>query len=1528
MAGDTLKFLDYRKPKLEAGDYTFEVTQTYGDPDGDTITLPAQTVRIKVQGDRIRINPDQVFAKYPPAGEKGNFNDTIPHISLKKPTLPWERSAYNFDDDSLYGSRGTSEVYEPWFYLMLVNEEDLNRSDALTPKKVRVTDLNKGAYVPRDFHQSLTNDIAFGTIGAEEEVQVVDLKKSFFKALIADRKEDLQYLAHVRQRESEEGDLKRELSVIMGNRFPQSNPTKYPSGMVNQALLVSLEGYLNDDKISTTDKDEETVYVSESDPSGKDLDDLPEESYIRCIILTQWSFTSKMDKINFEARSKALDVDSLRLPKKYSDTLITAINTFIKGKDGTVPAQNYDVLLLKTATPDASLQKQVTDLKSVLVIKEADDTYQLGFYKDGSYHQESLDDTSLSEVINKKLLQFSITQTAYNTLLSKVSDCIRSLSGKVPSKTDYLTFLDVGKNVDTALEKEVTDLKSVLISKQANGDYKIGYYKNDDSYHSSVLNSSRSEHKKLLHTIHSQNKNLTGGSVLTYRTTVHPFIKNLPKRDGGTPFDDELVAGRSAILHQFRQGDRSLSWYRGPCVPTETTHDGTNQLSDYERGVESDGTYTATDADRLLHYHKDQGMFDVSYATAYELGRFLAIRNEEYAKALYRYKKAKSRYVFFQKEDEDRSQDVIDKGITIENLPYSKLNEADLTEDREFIENYLEELALLKEVPHWYLIPDPHLLPQRTIRTFQIDFKWIQSLWLGALSLGGRTQVSAELYEEFVTLITPNIPHAGFFLRSDLVWAYPEMVVNAKAITTNDGKNLDLTQLKSDKGDTYTDYIDGKLSDKPKNCILKRQEELTPEILMVLTDQDLNYLSLALPPEALHYGSDVTENTDDNTDLFTTNKLYVAGKRFSVVWAQGATIADNVIPKITYDLPDGTSPTIDITDNSLNINLGVAGKATKVGELKTALLAHPSIQSVTTDSEEEERLLDDSYQKTSVAYVIAGQKFTLIPAMGQTLSSSNPTVSYDLGATPTVSTINGILAIDLGIESCASTLQQLKIALEADPKIDSVDIGDTDQAKLLKATDPSTDAYDSTSNVLDIGGVSITLTWVEPVALDNHTLEVNYTLQSGAIPIIAINSGVFNLQLGKSETPTSLRVLKSMLEKQVEIVHTDAPDTAKILANINAYTQSTKELRVAGKILTLTMATDNESAVNDHTPNINFDLSSESTTPSISLNNGELTIQLGTKDNPSSLGQLKTALEHMPEITSVEITEDLNISLLPEGYLKTEKEFVIAGRVFALQLVKGQESQLNDINPNVSYGESNGANPIVSINAEALVLKLGTKNSPTTVAQLKAKLLEEPSIAAVTVNAADNEQLILEAYMQNKLKIAGKVLTLSYHKDLLDDHHVPLVRDILTEGSQPKVRVQERKLIIDVGGRQHPTTLAQLKTALEATDGITEVTTLPEGADTDLIHPYKRFTYTKSIKYAGSTVGDSLNISDLVNNQGIVAVSELATEIKNKLNNGAEVDQPYKDKMAKSDFNFASAHLSRFMLEGEPKVEFSAGGTN
>ncbi len=622
---DRLTFLDYRKPKLEAGDYTFTVAQTYGDPQANSTTTITQELKVKVRGERLRLRPEQVFAQYPPNGERGNFDDTLPHIALKKATLPWERSAYTYDDDDVFTKESEVERYESWLYLMLINEADMARGDAKLPTSVRISALKEEAYVPQAYFESLMADMNSGFIGPEEEVQVVDVKKHFFNTLIAETKEDLQYLAHVRQRYDETGQsLKRELSVIVGNRFAQSDPETYPSGMANHLLLISLEGYLNDD--SQLGTDQQSNYTTGNDTEGVLLEQLNDDDHIRYIVLTGWSFTSKEEKINFEQRSKALDVGSLRLPSKDS----------------------------------------------------------------------SLD---------------------------------------------------------------------------------------------------------------------------------HPYVQGIPKRDGGTPFDEKLKAGMSAIPHQFRIGDRSVSWYRGPCVPFLSDA----ALNAYEKGEGENDIKVPTDADKLLGYLSEDGMFDISYAAAYELGRFLGMKNEGYAKALARYKRAKSRYVSLQREDEDRSQDVIDKGITIKNLPYAKLRPQELEEDKKVIVDFLKSLALLKGIPHWYLLPDDHLLPQRTIRTFYIDPKWLQGLWLGILSLGGRAAVTHQCYKELYPEFSAKMPKAGFFLRSDLVWAYPEMLVTARSNDTA--------------------------------CTLIRQEELTPDLLLVLTDTPFEYLSLELPSEALHYGADVIDAT-------------------------------------------------------------------------------------------------------------------------------------------------------------------------------------------------------------------------------------------------------------------------------------------------------------------------------------------------------------------------------------------------------------------------------------------------------------------------------------------------------------------------------------------------------------------------------------------------------------------------------------------------------------------------------------------
>ncbi len=684
---DQLKFLDYRKPMMEAGNYTFTIAQTYGDPKANATTTATQTLDIKVRGERLRLTPEQIFAKYPPSGEHGNFNDTLPHISLKKASLPWERSAYRYDDDEVFTKQSDEERYEPWLYLMLINEADIARGDAKIPTSVPVSALKEEAYVPQGYFESLMADVASGFLQAEEAVQVVDVKKRFFNTLIAEIKEDLQYLAHIRQRYDEAGDtLTRELSVIVGNRFAQSDPKAYPSGMANHVLLVSLEGYLNDDAQLGTDQ--QSNYATGDDMAGTLLEDLDDDVFVRFVVLTSWSFTSKEEKINFEQRSKTLDVGSLRLPSKDS-------------------------------SPE------------------------------------------------------------------------------------------------------------------------------------------------------------------------HPYLGGVPKRDGGTPFDEKLQAGMSAIPHQFRLGDRSVSWYRGPCVPFNSDL----ELNAYEKGEEADQIKVPTDADKLLGYLTADGMFDISYAAAYELGRFLGMKNEGYTRSLARYKRAKSRYVFLQKDDEDRSQDVIAKGITIENLPYAKLRPQELEEDKRVIIDFLRDLAQLKGIPHWYVLTDHNLLPQRTIRTFHIDIKWMQSLWLGVLSLGGRAVATHQCYEELYPEFSAEMPQAGFFLRSDLVWAYPEMLVTAKLNDTD--------------------------------CTLIRQEELTPDLLLVLTDTPFNYLSLELPAEALHYGADVIDASVSKSIKYANETVSsVAITDLGLIDAEGILKVGALAGKIKEALKDS-----DKVDQEYKDGLGEKGIA-------------------------------------------------------------------------------------------------------------------------------------------------------------------------------------------------------------------------------------------------------------------------------------------------------------------------------------------------------------------------------------------------------------------------------------------------------------------------------------------------------------------------------------------------------------------------------------------------------------------------
>ena len=71
----------------------------------------------------------------------------------------------------------------------------------------------------------------------------------------------------------------------------------------------------------------------------------------------------------------------------------------------------------------------------------------------------------------------------------------------------------------------------------------------------------------------------------------------------------------------MRQGEKTVSWYRGPLVPLN-----------YDKPVQIQEPVSC--ADELLRYDPDIGLFDTTYAAAWQLGRLLALQNQSFALAL------------------------------------------------------------------------------------------------------------------------------------------------------------------------------------------------------------------------------------------------------------------------------------------------------------------------------------------------------------------------------------------------------------------------------------------------------------------------------------------------------------------------------------------------------------------------------------------------------------------------------------------------------------------------------------------------------------------------------------------------------------------------------------------------------------------------------------------------------------------------------------------------------------------------------
>jgi hypothetical protein len=87
-----------------------------------------------------------------------------------------------------------------------------------------------------------------------------------------------------------------------------------------------------------------------------------------------------------------------------------------------------------------------------------------------------------------------------------------------------------------------------------------------------------------------------------------------------------LEIGYSALQNEMRVGEKTTSWYRGPLVPAPTLRDSSMSFSTY--------LYS----DHAIHYDPGTGIFDHSYAGAWQIGRLLALSDGSFAKSLFEWR--------------------------------------------------------------------------------------------------------------------------------------------------------------------------------------------------------------------------------------------------------------------------------------------------------------------------------------------------------------------------------------------------------------------------------------------------------------------------------------------------------------------------------------------------------------------------------------------------------------------------------------------------------------------------------------------------------------------------------------------------------------------------------------------------------------------------------------------------------------------------------------------------------------------------
>lgn len=354
-------------------------------------------------------------------------------------------------------------------------------------------------------------------------------------------------------------------------------------------------------------------------------------------------------------------------------------------------------------------------------------------------------------------------------------------------------------------------------------------------------------------------ENLNKMTPQGFSTTQYPFEGQVPtpsqitdalknQASGSFQNNDPEVLVKHAFMmgyvplpHELRNAGLTTSWYRGPLAPYPTTATLVNSSS-----------IPAICSDALTQYNPQTGMLDVSYSAAWQLGQFLALQNQNFATALYNWKKGVQNSEAIAEESALIQSKVL--GSTIFEAVFNQRTERlSVPALPETVVNWIAQLRLLNGVPFNYLIPDEKMLPPESIRFFYLDFNWINALVDGAFSIGRTSSLQANRDAQQINALHNASMERLKTLRKN---PRPENVqVSIDPVETVSGFILRSQAVSEWPGLQATGYAD--MSSTSPSLIYK-MERISEEILICFFEGNIVKVDIHEPPEQLHFGIEGT----------------------------------------------------------------------------------------------------------------------------------------------------------------------------------------------------------------------------------------------------------------------------------------------------------------------------------------------------------------------------------------------------------------------------------------------------------------------------------------------------------------------------------------------------------------------------------------------------------------------------------------------------------------------------------------------